>query len=124
MGEQGFTYPLSLSVLVFFSLFLLILVEQNVMERRFFNETEKILLVEYYIQAAVVEAEQLLNTEELEQTGKFEYRDGEVRFSRRILRQGVEEVTFTLMLDTGEQWIGMAQYDQGKKKIVKWVEKN
>jgi hypothetical protein len=124
MGEQGFTYPLSLSVLVFFSLFLLILVEQNVIERRFYKETETILLSEYYFQAAVVEAEQLLNREELAQTGKFEYRDGEVRFDRRILSQGMEEVTFTLKLKTGEQWFGNAQYDHGKKKFVKWVEKN
>jgi hypothetical protein len=124
VGEQGFTYPLSLSVLVFFSLFLLILVEQNGIERRFFKETETILFVEYYFQAAVVEAEQLLNKEELAQTGKFEYREGEVKFARRILSQGVEEVTFTLVLNTGGQWIGIAHYDSEKQKIVKWIEKN
>jgi hypothetical protein len=124
VGERGFTYPLSLSVLVIFSLFLLILVEQNVIEKRFFKETETILVVEYYLQAAVVEAEQLLIKDELPQIGKFEYRDGEVRFSRRLLSHGLEEITFTLKLETGEQWIGMAQYDQGQQKVVKWIEKN
>jgi hypothetical protein len=124
VGEKGFTYPMSLCVLVFFSLFLLMLVEQNVMERRFFKETETILLVEYYFQASVVEAEQLLNKDELAQIGKFEYKNGEVRFTRRLLSQALEEVTFSLKLNTGEQWIGIVQYDRVKQKFVKWIERN
>jgi len=124
MGEKGFTYPLSLAVLVFISLFLLLLVEQNGIERRFFKETETILLVEYYFQASVVEAEQLLDKGELAQAGRFEYKNGEVRFTRRLLSQVLEEVTFTLKLHTGEQWIAIVQYDRVKQKFVKWIEKN
>ncbi|MBY0096396.1 competence type IV pilus minor pilin ComGG [Mesobacillus maritimus] len=124
MGEKGFTYPLSLGVLVFISLFLLMLVEQNGIERRFFKETETILLVEYYFQASVVEAEQLFNKDELAQLGTFEYKNGEVRFTRRHLSQVLEEVTLTLKLNTGEQWVAIVQYDRVKQKFVKWIEKN
>jgi len=124
VGEQGFTYPLSLCILVFFSLFLLILVDQNMVERRFLAETEKILVSEYYLQLAVIEAEQQLDEQKLDQKGSFEYKRGEVNFVRKVLTQGVEEITFTLRLETGEQWIGVAHYDWGKRQLVKWIEKN
>lgn len=94
------------------------------MEKRFLAETEKILIGEYYFQTAVIEAEQRLKAQNLEQKGSFKYRRGEVNYVKKIITQGVDEITFTLRLETGEQLIGIAHYDLGKQQIVKWIERN
>ncbi|MCM3586354.1 ComGG family competence protein [Mesobacillus maritimus] len=123
-NEKGYTYPLSLGVLALFSFLLLIMMEQYLMEKRFYQETETILLGEYYLQVAIIEIEDLYNKGDFPQSGQIAFSSGKVNFVRRDLSQVLMEVTLSLTLDTNEQWTAIAHYDKEKQKIVKWYEKN
>ena len=123
-NERGFVYPLSLCFLIFFSLILLIAVEQNLTEKRFYKETKTILVGEYYLLSALKETEGQLRTDVLPQTGSFKYINGEVVYKRRVLSSVIIEVTLTLKLKTNEQWVVIAHYDKGLEKMVKWIEMN
>ncbi|MBT2754754.1 competence type IV pilus minor pilin ComGG [Mesobacillus foraminis] len=123
-NERGFTYPVSLCMLVFFSLLLLITVEQNMAEKRFYKDTEVILVQEYYLLSAVKRAEGLLKENNLSQTGTFLYTKGTVAYQTRALPEGLAEITFTVKLFTKEQWVGVGHFDTVQKKLVKWMEKS
>jgi Tfp pilus assembly protein PilX len=123
-NEKGFTYPISLCILVFFSLFLLIAVEQNVTEKRFYKETENILIAEYYLLSAVNDAEVQLKNDMLQDVGKFQYSQGEVTYHRRGISSDIDEISFTLKLRTNQQWDAIARYDKIQQKMVKWIELN
>lgn len=123
-NEKGYTYPLSLGVLALFSLLLLMMMEQYLMEKRFYQETETILLGEYYLQVAIIEIEDLYKKGDFPQSGQIAFSSGKVNFARRDLSQVLLEVTLSLTLDTNEQWTAIAHYDKEKQKIVKWYEKN
>lgn len=123
-NEKGFTYPLSLCILTFFALFFLIGLDQYVAEKRFYKETETILVGEYYMLAAVKETENLLMNGQLPTSGRFIYTNGEITYQRKVLSAVLDEVTFTLKFSSMEQWSALAHYDKVQKKWVKWVEKN
>jgi competence protein ComGG len=123
-NEGGFTYPVSLCLLVFFSLLLLITVDQNLAEKRFYKDTEVILIQEYYLLSAVKKAETLLKENNLPETGTFLYTKGTVGYQTRVLPEGLAEITFTVKLFTKEQWVGVGHFDTVRKKLVKWMEKS
>jgi hypothetical protein len=125
MGKQeGFTYPLSLCLLVFFNAFLLLAIQQGLAERSFYKETETILAAEYYLLSSVKEAEKQMRDGNFPETGRFSYEKGEVAYRKKVLSPAVDEITFTLKLSSNEQWVTMAHYDKAQRKMVKWIEKN
>ncbi|MBM4762273.1 competence type IV pilus minor pilin ComGG [Bacillus sp. B15-48] len=123
-NEKGFVYPVSLCMVVFFSMFLLIAIEQNMVEKRFYRQTETILVGEYYMLSALKELEEKLKNDESFSSGRIQYSRGEVLFQRKVLSGRIDEYTFTLKLETNEQWIAVTHYDKDEKKMVRWVEKN
>jgi ABC-type siderophore export system fused ATPase/permease subunit len=106
------------------SMFLVIVTEQYVAEKRFVKETETIRLQEYYMLCSVKKAESLMKEEEMPTEGVMNYRNGSVSYERRALSANMEQVTFNLKLKSGEISFGIGQYDKGKMEMVKWIEKN
>jgi hypothetical protein len=106
------------------SFFLLILTEQYITEKKFVKETETIRLQEYYMLCSVKQAEALLREEHLPEAGGMSYLRGEVAFQKQGLSANMDQVTFTLTMDSGEKAVGIGQYDKEKGAMVKWLEKN
>ncbi|WP_142999659.1 competence type IV pilus minor pilin ComGG [Mesobacillus subterraneus] len=109
--------------LLLMSVFLLILTEQYIGEKRFARETNTIRVQEYYLLCGVKQAESLLREDTLPLAGTFTYTDGTISYQKKSISATLDEVTFTLNLDSGEKTIGMARYDKEKRAMVKWVEK-
>ena len=110
--------------LVLMSLFLLTVTEQYVAEKRFAKETEVIRLQEYYMLCSVKQAESMMITEGLPETGTIDFKKGTVTFKKISISANLEEIIFTLKLNSGESAVGIGRYDKKLARMVKWIERN
>lgn len=106
------------------SMYLVIVTEQYVAEKRFVKETETIRMQEYYMLCSVKKAESLMKEAALPVVGVMNYRNGSVSYERKSLSANLEQVSFNLRMHSGELSIGIGQYDKARMEMVKWIEKN
>lgn len=124
-NQRGFTYPLTLAILLSFLIFFSFQVEQLLTEKKMFQETKKIWLEEYYMLVSVKKIEgQLEAGEPISPKGTFHYLKGFVNYQADSPTMSTQKITFTLQLNTGETAIGFGYYDKNMKKLTKWQEKN
>jgi competence protein ComGG len=101
-NENGFTYPITLSILIIFLFFFSIRVEQLLSERKMTQETKKILEQEYYQLISVKKIEKILQDgDSIQSTGMFNYNNGRFDFQANIPAGEIQEITFTLQLHSG-----------------------
>ncbi|AIE60713.1 competence type IV pilus minor pilin ComGG [Bacillus methanolicus] len=125
-NERGFTFPLSYSLFLVLSVFLLIHAEQFLSEKKLLRETESILKQEYYMMSSVKKMEKMLQEKNEFNTinGVFQYTHGEVDYQVNHVTNSIIQATFRLKLDSGEEYLGFVFYDKDLRKMIKWVEKN
>ncbi|WP_191090620.1 competence type IV pilus minor pilin ComGG [Niallia endozanthoxylica] len=125
-NQKGFTYPLTLCMLILFSTILAIYLEQYLTEKRMLTETENILKQEYYIVSTLKTMEESLAVEgRTNHTGSIEFYDGQAEYVIEEITGSLWEIK--LQIKTGidsRQFSGTAFYDTDYKKIIKWVEKS
>jgi len=123
-NEKGFTYPLTLCLLIIFLLFVTSRMELLVRERQISNETKTFLKKEYYLLAAVKKSERILQSgESFQNSGIYQFQTGKVSWIQETQTGGGFKITFNLLMDSGETSVGVATYDYVAKKMIKWVEK-
>lgn len=125
-NQNGFTYPLTLCLLIIFSTTLVIHIEQYVMESRMLKETETILKQDYYLLDAVrtIETTLAMGGDEKE-PGSIEFNDGQADYVIMELTDQLWEINITLKTGIDQMTIsGLAYYDTDLQKIIKWIEKN
>ncbi|CAM3804961.1 competence type IV pilus minor pilin ComGG [Mesobacillus zeae] len=122
--ESGFTYPISICLLMFFCTFLLIHTQLFRTETLLSAETERIYIQEYYLLSSVRKAEQLLSQGKLPVMGEFLYREGSVEYKVQAVSAATDSVSFTLKMNAGEETQAVSHYDKTKKMMVKWYEKH
>lgn len=123
-NQKGFAFPLSLSMIVIVSMFVVIHTEQYLIEKKIAYETEKILREEYYFLHSVRNLEtKLLNGETITNSGGVILKDGRVDYLKEDLGATIK-FTLTQTLSTGEKAVAFAYYDKNKKRMNKWVETN
>lgn len=124
-NQQGFTYPLTLAILMAFLIFFSIQVEQLLVERKMFHETKIIYKQEYYMLASVKKIEQRLQSgEALPAYGRYTYIYGAMDYQIEAPAGNLQKVNFNLQLASGETAQGFGYYDLNLQKFTKWVEKN
>lgn len=124
-NQKGFTYPLTLSILIVFLIFFSTRVEQLLLDRKIFHETKVILQQEYYLNVSVKKVEKFLQTENpLQASGTFQFQSGNLEYQVDFPSANSQKVTLTLHLDSGNSTVGYAFYDRKAKKMTKWVEIN
>jgi hypothetical protein len=124
-NENGFAYPLTLSILIIFLLIFSVRIEQLQSERKMAIEIKKILVQEYYMASSVKKVEKILQEGGLLETnGTFHYKYGKMEYKPNTPIKDIQKVFFTLHLDTGEIANGVGDYNLNLKKMVNWVEKN
>ncbi|WP_338451650.1 competence type IV pilus minor pilin ComGG [Niallia oryzisoli] len=125
-NQSGFTYPLTLCMLILFSTMLMIYMEQLGVEKRMLTETETVLKQDYYLVSTLNTLEESLAAQgKTGSTGIIEFYDGEVQYVITELTDSLWEIK--VHLQTGidnREFFGAAYYDADLKKIIKWVEKN
>ncbi|EIJ78845.1 hypothetical protein PB1_14844 [Bacillus methanolicus PB1] len=124
-NEHGFTFPLSYSLFLVLSVFLLIHAEQYLSEKKLLQETESILKQEYYMMSSVKKMEAMLQENPyLQSGGIFQYTNGKVYYKVNHVTNSIIQAAFELKLDSGEEFHGFCFYDKDLMKMIKWVEKN
>ncbi|WML47538.1 competence type IV pilus minor pilin ComGG [Neobacillus sp. PS3-34] len=123
MKRNGFTYPLTLCILIVFLLFIASHIEQHITERKLTAETKKILREEYYMMASMKKTEKMLQAGD-QKNGIYQFNSGRVAYQMELLPGGVQKITFNLTLNSGETALGYGYFDNTAKKMVKWIEKN
>lgn len=124
-NEKGFTYPLTLCMFIIFSVMLVIHIDQYVIEKRMFMETETILKQDYYLLSSVRKIESILATDsETVYSGSFEFFDGHADYQVKKKTETILEINIQLM--TGKKMVitGIAYYDSSRQKVIQWLERS
>jgi len=124
-NEKGFTYPLTLCMLIIFSIVLVIHIDQYVIEKRMFMETETILKQDYYLLSSVRKVETILATNvEIVNSGSFEFYDGHADYQLKKITDTIWEINIQLMTGKKITITGIAYYDSDRQKVIQWVERS
>ncbi|MED1468223.1 competence type IV pilus minor pilin ComGG [Bacillus salipaludis] len=121
--QAGFTYPLTLCVLLVFFLFLSIRVEQLLAERKVANQTAILLQEEYYFLSSIKKVENMLtSTGTIQTKGSFKYINGTMDYQAEVPVSSVQKVNFTLRFSSGITVVGIGYFDIKLKRMVKWTD--
>lgn len=121
--QAGFTYPLTLCVLLVFFLFLSIRVEQLLAERKVANQTAILLQEEYYFLSSIKKVENMLSsTGTIQAKGSFKYINGTMDYQAEVPGGSVQKVNFTLRFSSGITVVGIGYFDIKLKRMIKWTD--
>jgi hypothetical protein len=124
-NEQGFTYPLTLVVLIIFLTFFSFRVEQLLTERKLSYQTAIILQEEYYFHSSVRKIEKIMQTGGvIPIRGSFSFLKGSMAYQAETPIGKIQKVNFTLRMHSGETVGGRGFFDTASKKMTKWTETN
>ena len=125
-NQKGFTYPLTLCLLILLSTTLTIQIEQYITEKRMLNETETILKQDYYFLSTIESLQsQIAISDPMPTTGFLDFNDGQVSYTIVELSEKELEIKLILTMKRGNGEVeGSAFYDKSLGKIVKWNEMN
>lgn len=124
-NEQGFTYPLTLAVLLLFIMVFTFRVEQILSEKKLAHETEKVLQEEYYFHSTVRKVEKIMqSTGTIPPRGTFPYRNGNMEYQAELPIGTTQKINFTLKMKSGGTLIGRGYFEINSKRLIKWTEFN
>jgi hypothetical protein len=122
-NEKGFTYPLTLTILILFLLVFSFRVEQLLTERKLSHESAVILQEEYYFQSSFRKIETImLSGNTIPTAGSFPFLKGSMGYQADSPIGAIQKVNFTLRMHSGEIIRGRGFFDLSSKKMIKWVE--
>lgn len=123
-NEKGFTYPLTLCLLIIFLVFFSIQIEKLLSERKIAHETTTILQEEYYFLASVRKIEMAFQTDgTFPAKGTFKFENGSMDYQAEPPAGYIQKVNFTLHLNPGgETAIGRGFFDTRARRLSKWIE--
>ena len=125
-NQKGFTYPLTLCLLILLSTTLTIQIEQYITEKRMLNETETILKQDYYFLSTIESLQsQIAISDPMPTTGFLDFNDGQISYTIVELSERELEIKLILTMKRGNGEVeGSAFYDKSLGKIVTWNEMN
>ena len=125
-NQKGFTYPVTLCLLILLSTVLTIQIEQYITEKRMLNQTETILKQDYYFLSTIESLQsQIAISDPMPTTGFLDFNDGQVSYTIIELSEKEIEIKLILMMKRGNGEVkGSAFYDKSLGEIVKWNEMN
>jgi hypothetical protein len=124
-NENGFTYPLTLAVVILTLFLFSFRVEQLLTERKMSYENTIILQEEYYFHSSVKKIEEIMQAGGvIPSKGTFTYLKGSMGFQADIPIGTVQRINFTLRMHTGATVTGRGIFDISSKEMIKWIEFN
>jgi hypothetical protein len=125
INEQGFTYPLTLCMLIIFMIFFSAHVDLLLSERRLSQQSEIIQQEEYYFFSSVKKLENKLKlTGTIPSKETIKYINGDMVYQTESQAGTIQIIKFTLSLNSGITVIGRGYFDLKLKKMVKWIDMN
>ena len=105
-NQKGFTYPLTLCLLILLSTTLTIQIEQYITEKRMLNETETILKQDYYFLSTIeLLQSQIAISDPMPTTGFLDFNDGQISYTIVELSERELEIKLILTMKRGK-WRG------------------
>ena len=125
-NQKGFTYPLTLCLLILLSTTLTIQIEQYITEKRMLNETETILKQDYYFLSTIeLLQSKIAISDPMPTIGFLDFNDGQISYTIVELSERELEIKLVLTMKGGNGEVeGYAFYDKSLGKIVAWNEMN
>jgi ComG operon protein 7 len=125
-NQKGFTYPLTLCLLILLSTTLTIQIEQYITEKRMLNETETILKQDYYFLSTIeLLQSKIAISDPMPTIGFLDFNDGQISYTIVELSERELEIKLVLTMKRGNGEVeGSAFYDKSLGKIVAWNEMN
>ncbi|MBT2726549.1 hypothetical protein J7E63_06330 [Bacillus sp. ISL-75] len=123
-NEKGFTYPLTLCLIILFLLFFSVRIEQLLSERKMAHETAIILQEEYYFLSSIKKVEVIFQKSGiLPVKGTISFVNGTMDYQAETPTGYVQKVNFILHLHAvAKSVIGRGYFDTRTKRLSKWVE--
>ncbi|MFJ5718311.1 competence type IV pilus minor pilin ComGG [Neobacillus sp. NPDC093127] len=122
-NQKGFTYPLTLCLLVLFLLFFSMHIERLQSKRMMAHETAAILQQEYYFLSSVKKIEVIFQAGgSIPSKGTITYINGTMDYQAETPSGYVQKVNFTLRTKAGDAIFCRGFFDTRTKKLIKWVE--
>ncbi|MFF2448603.1 competence type IV pilus minor pilin ComGG [Neobacillus sp. NPDC058068] len=122
-NQQGFTYPLTLCLLILFIIFFSMHIERLQTERMLAHETAAILQQEYYFLSSVKKIEVIFQAGgSIPSKGTIIFLNGTMNYQAETPSGYVQKVNFTLRTKAEESIIGRGFFDTRTKKLIKWGE--
>ena len=125
-NQKGFTYPITLSLLILLSTTLTIQIEQYITEKRMLTETETILKQDYYFLSTIeLLQSKIAISDPMPTIGFLDFNDGQISYTIVELSERELEIKLILTMKRGNGEVeGSAFYDKSLGKIVAWNEMN
>ena len=125
-NQKGFTYPVTLCLLILLSTVLTIQIEQYITEKRMLNQTGTILKQDYYFLSTIeLLQSQIAISDSMPTTGFLDFNDGQISYTIVELSERELEIKLVLTMKRGNGEVeGSAFYDKNLGKIVAWNEMN
>lgn len=121
-NQQGFTYPLTLCLLILFIMFFSMRIERLQTERMLAHETAAILQQEFYFLSSVKKIEVIFQSGgSIPSKGTINFLNGAMDYQAETPSGYVQKVNFTLRTKAGESIIGRGFFDTRTKKLIKWA---
>ncbi|WP_449621331.1 competence type IV pilus minor pilin ComGG [Robertmurraya sp. Marseille-Q9965] len=124
MNEKGFMFPVTLCILLLFTIFLSVQFNQYIIEKRFLIEIEHFERNQYYFLQSLQQIEKQLQEGSSATSGSFTYEKGAVTYSITSGGSNLLQITLRSKLDTTEEAMGIGYYNKDLKKLTKWLERN
>lgn len=125
-NQNGFTYPITLCLIILLSTVLVMRVEHFLAEKRMFQETEMILKQDYYLLSAMEQLNSYLSVDDkVENNGTFEFKNGVVEYQMIEQTEELLDINITIKLEGNDAvFKGVAIYNRNLNKIINWFEVN
>lgn len=124
MNEKGFMFPVTICILLLFTIFLSVQFNQYVIEKRFLVEIQYFERNQYYFLQSLQKVEKKLQDGNVGTSGSFVYEKGMVTYSIASAGANLLQITLRTKFDKEEEAMGMGYYNTELKKLTKWVERN
>ncbi|MEW9107722.1 competence type IV pilus minor pilin ComGG [Cytobacillus gottheilii] len=122
--ENGFTYPLTLALLLLVSFLLTLHLELYLNEKRIIVEENALLQQEYYYFRTFHHVEELLQTKNHNMNGVLAFNHGRVAYHTEQMNNNQLRIIYELNLEDEYQLTAYSYYDQDTKQMTRWIERN
>jgi ComG operon protein 7 len=124
-NQNGFAYPLTLTVILAALFLLTIQLDQFISEKRIVNQAETVLMQEYYLLCSFKKTEKkLMENITPEESGVYLFKEGKVSYEISPVAASLIQITFKTKIGSDKEISGYAYYDTDLQKMIKWIEKN
>src|SRR5690606_37518007 len=124
-NQNGFAYPLTLTIILAALFLLTIQLDQFISEKRIVKQTETVMMQEYYLLSSFKKTDKMLMENITpEESGVYLFKDGKVSYEISPVAASLIQITFKTKIGSAKEITGYAYYDTDLQKMIKWIEKN